>query len=219
MSDKMVDYALNDVRYLLEMGVIITDRLKSAGRYEWFEETCEASRAKVLHRDDSKEENWRLQGSGKLDRFGLTCLRELWLWRDAEAKAWDRPSFMVVTNRQLIEWAAELAAGRNLTLPHHFRPDRVKRLRAAVAAISKIPQKDWPERIAHRRRKRDRDFERRLNALLAKRDKTATALDIEGSLIAPRATLEAIASREAEPSGSLLRWQIACLELDEWQNA
>lgn len=208
LSPKMVEYALNDVRYLLEMGDIISTRLKQLGRYEWFTESCEAARLKVLQRDDSKEETWRIQGSGKLEPFGLACLRALWNWRDAEAKVWDKPSFMVVTNRQLIEWTTELASGRNITLPHHFRPDRIKRLRAAVAAVEAIPETDWPQRISSRRRKRDRQFEQQLDDLLKKRDQAAAKLDIEGSLIAPRATLEAIAAREISPESSLLNWQV-----------
>lgn len=214
LSDKMVEYALNDVRYLLEMGDKITAELKERGRYEWFVESCEAARDKVLQRDDSHEENWRIQGAGKLEPFGLACLRALWHWRDAEAKAWDRPSFMVVTNRQLGEWATELASGRNITLPHHFRPDRIKRLRAAVAAVEAIPESDWPKRISVRRRKRDRDFERRLDDLIQKRETVAASLDIEGSLIAPRAVLESIAANEVDPNNVLLAWQIECLGLE-----
>lgn len=214
LSSKMVEYALNDVRYLLEMGDKITAQLQERGRYDWFVESCEAARDKVLQRDDSKEETWRIQGSGKLDPFGLACLRALWNWRDAEAKAWDRPSFMVVTNRQLAEWATELSSGRNITLPHHFRPDRIKRLRAAVAAVEAIPEAEWPKRISTRRRKRDRDFERRLEEFIQKRDTIATSLDIEGSLIAPRAVLETIAAQEASPGELLLRWQLECLGLE-----
>jgi len=204
LSEKMIEYALNDVDYLLEMGDIIVAKLGETGRYDWFEESCEAARRRVLERDDTKEETWRVQGSGKLDRFGLTCLRALWQWRDGEAKAWDRPSFMVVTNKQLLDWAIELSSGRNITLPHHFRPDRVKRFRAAVASIETIPESEWPERPSTKRRKRDRDFDRRVEALLRTREQVAAKLDIEGSLIAPRAVLETLAA---------LKWQCACLNL------
>ena len=69
LSPKMIEYALNDVHYLLEMGDIIVAALKDLGRYEWFEESCLAARQRVLDRDDSKEENWRVQGSGKLERL------------------------------------------------------------------------------------------------------------------------------------------------------
>lgn len=213
LSPKMIEYALNDVDYLLEMGDRIVAGLREAGRYDWFEESCEAARRRVLDRDDSREENWRIQGSGKLDPFGLACLRALWQWRDAEAMAWDKPSFMVATNRQLIEWTTELSSGRNISLPRHFRPERVKRFRNAVAALETLPEEEWPEKPSAKRRKRDRDFERRVEELVNARERSAAKLDIEGSLIAARAVLESIAAGEAEPAAVLLGWQRECLGL------
>lgn len=213
LSEKMIEYALNDVHYLLEMGDLIVAGLKDYGRYDWFEESCAAARQRVLDRDDTKEENWRVQGSGKLERRGLAFLRALWHWRDAEAKAWDRPSFMVVTNRQLLEWSTDLGMGKNVSLPHHFRPDRVKRFRATIAAIEALDETEWPERPAGKRRKRDRDFERRVDSLIKSRDDAAAKLDIEGSLIAPRAVLECLAAGDAKPSDVLLKWQRGCLGL------
>ena len=215
LSPKMVEYALNDVHYLLEMGDLIVTGLKAAGRYGWFEESCAAARQRVLDRDDSKEETWRIQGSGKLERFGLVCLRALWEWRDAEAKAWDRPSFMVTPNRQLLEWSTDLASGKNVSLPHHFRPDRVKRFRAAVAAVEALAEADWPQRLSAKRRKRDRDFERQVESLIQAREQAAATLDIEGSLIAPRSVLEGIVAGEANPADVLLRWQRECLLLTD----
>ena len=211
LSPKMVEYALNDVRYLLPMGEQIVEKLKDLDRYEWFEESCEAARLKVLERDDSKEEIWRIQGSGKLDRYGLACLRALWNWRDQEAATWDRPSFMVAPNRVLIEWATALSEKQKISLPQHYRSDRLKRFRDALAEVDAMPQSEWPERLKSLRRKRDRDFDRKLEILLKSRDKIATELDIEGSLIAARAALETIASGEAEPAELLLKWQRSCL--------
>ncbi len=213
LSPKMIEYALNDVNYLLEMGDIIVAALKTHGRYEWFEESCAAARQRVLDRDDSKEEMWRIQGSGKLERFGLVCLRALWQWRDAEAKAWDRPSFMVTPNRELLEWSADLATRKNISLPHHFRPDRVKRFRAAIAAVETLPESDWPQRLPGKRRKLDRDFERKLDALIQTREQVAAALDIDGSLIAPRSVLEGLVADDANPAEVLLKWQRECLGL------
>lgn len=207
LSPKMIEYALNDVRYLLEMGRKIVGELKERGRLDWFEESCEAARLKVLERDDSKEEVWRVQGSGKLGRKGLAFLQALWHWRDEEAKSWDRPSFMVAPNRQLLEWSTELSMGRSVTLPSHFRGDRVKRFREALAPIGSLQEADFPERPQGKRRKRDRDFDAKLDRLLKLRDTEAAALDIEGSLIAARATLESLAADEVAPEDVLLKWQ------------
>ncbi len=214
LSPKMIEYALNDVDYLLEMGDKIVAGLQEKGRYDWFEESCLAARQRVLDRDDSKEENWRVQGSGKLDPLGLAHLRALWHWRDGEAKSWDRPSFMVAPNRQLLEWSFDLAADRKPSLPHHFRPDRLKRFHSAVDAVNELAKSEWPERPTGKRRKRDRDFDRKVDALLKTRETEAARLDIEGSLIAPRAVLESLAEGSSEPQDVLLKWQRQCLGLE-----
>jgi len=213
LTPKMIEYAINDVAYLLEMGEMIVRELAGKGRHDWFIESCVAARQKVLDRDDSREDGWRIQGSGKLDRQGLSYLRGLWEWRNGEAEAWDRPSFMVATNRDLIEWSTQLAAGGTVRLPKHFRTERQKRFRAVVEQLSTLPEADWPNRPSVKRRKRDRSFDKRLDELLKIRDRTAVELDIESSLIAPRAVLESIAEGQTAPRELLLDWQLACLGL------
>lgn len=211
LSEKMVEYALNDVRYLLEMGDIITNRLRDCDRLHWFEESCSAAREKVLERDESREEMWRVKGSGKLDPCGLAWLRALWHWRDKEAEAWDKPSFMVVPNRELLEWATRLATGGNVVLPKHYRSDRMKRYHKMVDEVHAMPTSEWPKREEKVRRKRDKSFERITEGFLRTRDAKAAEFDIDPSLIAARAVLEAIASGEASPEASLLNWQRECL--------
>jgi hypothetical protein len=122
---------------------------------------------------------------------------------------------MVTTNRQLLEWSHDLASGNNVSLPHHFRPDRVKRFRTAVTAVESLAETDWPQRLAAKRQKRDRDFERKVDALIKSREHAATKLDIEGSLIAPRSVLESLVAGDAMPADVLLGWQRQCLGLTD----
>jgi ribonuclease D len=209
----MMEYALNDVRYLLPMGERISDALKAKGRFEWFVESCEAARLKVLERDESRGEPWRIQGSGRLDRCGLNFLKALWEWRDAEASAWDRPSFMVITNRQLIDWSLALAGGKRIEIPPHYRPDRRKRLTDVLDAARASKPEEWPEKPRGLRRRRDSDFDAKVARLIALRDSKAAELDIDSSLIVPRSIIESIADGEVEPADVLLKWQLACLGL------
>lgn len=214
LSPKMVEYALNDVRYLLPMSSMIVAQLRDFGRYDWFVESCEAARAKVLERgDEQREDAWRIQGSGKFDPRTLAYLKALWYWRDAEAEKWDRPSFMVAPNRQLVEWSQDLATRRPVSLPRHFRPDRIKRFRQLQEELENLPEVAWPARLKTIRRKRDRTFEQRVDALLKRRDKVGEDLDIENSLVASRSVLEAIVAEETDPASALLSWQREIMEL------
>ena len=111
----------------------------------------------------------------------------------------------------LLEWSTNLAEKKGVALPNHFRPGRVTRFRAAIEAAEALQESAWPARQTGKRRKRDRDFERKVDDLLKAREQVASRLDIEGSLIAPRAVLEALAADEAKPQDVLLKWQRECL--------
>ena len=146
---------------------------KDLGRYEWFEESCAAARQRVLDRDDSKEEIWRIQGSGKLEPLGLAYLRALWHWRDAEAKTWDRPSFMVPPT-------ANFSNGAPNWPPEKTSPSPTISARIASNASAppsprskRCPKSEWPERPNTKRRKRDRDFDRQVDALIKAREHAA----------------------------------------------
>ncbi|MCU0795497.1 MAG: hypothetical protein MUF31_06125 [Akkermansiaceae bacterium] len=214
LSEKMVEYALNDVRYLLPMAAMIEEQLTTAGRLDWFVESCESARSKVLERDEDKEDPWRIQGSGRLDRRGLHFLKNLWEWRDEEAKRWDRPSFMVATNRQLLEWSGSLATGQRIEWPSHFRPDRRRRLSLSLEACQKTDADQYPEKVRGKRLRRDKDFDRRVDDLIARRNRVAEELGLEGSVIAPRAALEAIAGADDGHEESLMQWQRVVLGME-----
>lgn len=207
LTPVMEKYALNDVVYLLPMAEIIVSQLKEAGRYDWFTESCEAARAKSMEKKQEKEDRWRIKGSGKLDPVGLNYLRALWSWRDVEAAQWDRPPFMVTGNRQLLEWVADLQAGKKPVFPRHFRTNRIKNFQQAVAKAKKVAPEDMPQRIRGKRRRKEKEFDARLDELIAHRNKVAEELDIDGSLIAPRAALEAIAGKHEGAAEMLLNWQ------------
>ena len=213
LSDKMIEYALNDVRYLLPMAEKIVAQLKDIGRYEWFLESCLAAKEKVMDRDESRDDPWRIQGSGRLDRAGLHFLNVLWLWRDAEAMRWDRPTFMVATNKQLLAWAGALAAGGRVELPHHYRPDRRRRFETVISEARGVSEDNYPQKVRGPRRRRDKDFDARLDGLLARRNAVAEELEIEGSVLASRGMLEALAGDEEDAAGAFMKWQLDCLGL------
>ena len=207
LTDIMEEYALNDVVYLLPMAEIIVSQLKEAGRYEWFTQSCEAARNKALERVPEKVDRWRIKGSGKLDPVGLNYLRSLWTWRDGEAASWDRPPFMVAGNKQLLGWVADLQEGRTPKIPKHYRNGRVKKFNEAVTEAQNVAPEDRPQKIRGKRRRKDPDFESRLDKLMAHRDKVAAELDIDSSLIAARAFLEAFAGQNEGAEEQLLPWQ------------
>lgn len=214
MTPTMLEYAINDVVYLLPMGECIVEELIDKGRYEWFVQSCEAARKKVLERDENKEDLWRINGSSRLTPRGLAYLRAMWQWRDAEAASWDKPSFMVVNNKTMIQWAEWMAADEAFDLPRHLqRPERLRRYQKAIAAAAALTDDELPEKIRAPRRKKDAAFDRAVDAIIQKRDAAAATLDIDPSLLIARSVAESIAAGELLADDCLLPWQREQLQL------
>ena len=213
LSDKMLDYAANDVRYLLSMAESLSDRLRERGRWDWFIESCDAARESATHRrEKNPDEIWRISGWGKLERRGMAYLRALWFWRDGEAKRRDRPSFKIIGNEQLMRFSQELDTGKTIRLPDRFPPPPVRRFHAAVKEAAALAPDEWPTGPKRVRGKRDPDSEGRFDRLRKHRDEVAGELGLDGTLIASRNTLEVIAARGDEGIERLLSWQKNLLE-------
>ncbi len=214
LTEKMREYAINDVLFLKPIVEQILAGLKEKGRYDWFVESCEWAREKVLDRPMDKEDPWRIAGSGKLTPRAQAYLRALWYWRDEQAMDWDRPTFMVCGNKQLLSWVSELAAGKNVTLPKHFRPNRRKAFFAAVESAQSLADDVLPQRVKSKgKRVKDEAFDARVEELIKHRDSVAAELDIDSSLIISRAIIETLAANEEEPKEVLMKWQIEFMNL------
>lgn len=213
LSEKMLKYAINDVRYLLPLAAAVESSLREKGRYGWFIESCEAARMKALQRDSAIKESWRITGSGKLSPRGLAFLRAIWSWRDQEAASWNRPSFMIAGNKQLIEWSEAYANDQKPSLPPKLRPDRKKRLSEAVMGVAHLTEGDWPQRPPRERRRKDPSFESKLKKMINHRNEIAVGLEIDPSVIASRPVLEQIVGERAEPKDILMKWQQDVLNL------
>jgi len=213
LSPKMLEYACNDVRYLLPMAKAMRDKLDDLGRYEWFLESCEAARNRVIARESEEKESWRIGGSGRLQPSGLRYLKALWQWRDGEAAAWNRPSFMVATNKQLIAWSADLAEGGRIDFPPKLRGDRRQRLEEAIGKAESLEESAWPLKPKRERRSYDETFEDRVKVVMQKRNKIGEELGIDPSVIASRAVLEQIVAGRVEGKEILLKWQQSLLRL------
>lgn len=214
LSAKMTEYAINDVRYLIPMAGKIVEGLEEKGRYGWFIESCEQARAKVLERDEGKDEPWRIQGAGRFDRAGLNLLKHLWEWRDREAERWDRPSFMVVTNKQLVEWVRRISDGARVELPPHFRSDRRRRFSAALKQAAELDESEYPKRQRGTRRRRDRDFDQQVAQFIKRRNRIAEDLNIDSSILGSRAMIEATVAEDPGHEEPWMSWQKECLELE-----
>lgn len=208
LSEKMLEYAVNDVRYLLKMADTLTSRLKELERWDWFVESCESAKelASVIKEKD-EDLAWRISGWGKLDQEGMAFLRALWFWRDGEAARRDRPAFKIIGNQDLLRFSQDLQKEIEVKLPSRFPSQPVKRFKKAIESVRELMPADFPERPKRVKGKRDPTAEKKFDKLKILRDRVSEGLDIDPTLIASRATLERVAASPQEAGEILLNWQ------------
>ena len=96
-----LEYAADDVRYLLPMREKILERAGKLERTSWVRGECDDLVKNVLRED----ERWRISGSARLSRRQLAVLREVWRWRDRQAASLNVPASRVLGDSMLIEIA------------------------------------------------------------------------------------------------------------------
>jgi ribonuclease D len=111
LTEHQLEYALDDVRFLLPMYDKLTARLRSLRRTEWMNVEMATWRNDILQRQ--QDERWRrVSGISGLSPRSLVIVRELWRWREAEAQRRDCPPRRVLRDDLVIELAKRRNADR-----------------------------------------------------------------------------------------------------------
>ena len=111
LSDAQLRYALDDVRYLLELADQLAARLAGLGRTDWAEDEFASFLDGIEHR--AEEERWRrLPGLHLLNRRGLEAARRLYEWRLDDARRANRPLRSLLKDDLLVAVAKRQPANR-----------------------------------------------------------------------------------------------------------
>jgi len=210
---RMIEYAVNDTRYLLPMTERLETELNSRNRMEWFRQSCQrALELAAIDRERDLDEAWRISGAGALRGRASAVLRELWNWREKEAEAVDRPPFHILQNRELLHSAERFAAGESPDYKH-FSDRRRRAFRDAAERGLKMPEKDWPVRPRRSGTRATAEVIKRIEQLRRNRDHAAKDLQIDSSFIASRAVLESVAADQSRADALLVPWQRELLRI------
>jgi ribonuclease D len=152
LSAAQLRYALDDVRYLLDLVDHLQSELSQLGRAEWAEEECADFLDSVEDRAD--EPRWRrLPGLHQLSRRGLETARRLAEWREEEARRLNRPLRQTMRDDVLVAVAKrQPATRRDLEALRDFnRPallSKSQSILAVIEAARAVPEDQLPEQPA-----------------------------------------------------------------------
>jgi ribonuclease D len=207
LSNEQVDYALDDVRYLLPLRAALDERLEQLGRRDWFAEEMGAYDGAGSFAVDPAEAWKRLKGLAELDAGRRELAQQLAAWREERAMAADRPR----------GWILPDAALRDIVL-------RVPRSMAELARIAELPEgirRNSGERIlaiiselglpAHLpplpgRQRPDPERQEQVRRLAGLTQQTAARLGLAPEVLATRRDLERLVAG-ARSGGPLEGWR------------
>lgn len=148
LSEWQIVYALDDVRFLLQLRDRLDDILARLGRQAWLGEEVVRHQHEIQRRHES--ERWqRLAGHRALGARELAILRELWLWREGRASYQNVPARRILRDDLLVELAKKktcdvkrIMAVRGMNY-RHIRP-WIPHIAERIRRVLAIPDENLP---------------------------------------------------------------------------
>lgn len=186
----VLEYAAEDVEYLLPAYEVLTERLEKLGRQSWAEEDSEFQLQPSLYKGDFDNAVQRLKGARNLRGRARAAAARLASWRESEAVRSDRPRQWIMKDAILLEIAS---AGpqdkKSLADIGGLAPRTLRRAARDILAClqnAKSDDNDYePPRKPNQRQKAI------LKSMQAKVEGCAEQLNIPAEIIAPKKELSA----------------------------
>ena len=216
LSQKALDYAANDVRYLHELRDNLGKKLRKLGREDWVKEECQRLSRMRYEPPDPEMAVFNVKGWRSLDDRGLAILKSLVEYREDHAVRMGRPHFRVIPDMALVTLAdkpnSDLRRVRglgNFARGSHARGIRKAIAEGESAKPPKRPVQPGQPRIPRGQREA---ISRRLATLKQWRIAKGKELSLDPALLWPMRSLQRIAREpdrlESEMQDSeVRRWQ------------
>jgi ribonuclease D len=152
LTEAQIDYALEDVRYLLPLYEVLLKQLKRLGRTEWLADEMASWLREVCGARDRPR--WRrVSGIGNLSPRNLAIVRELWTWREEQAERRDMPPRRVLRDDLIVELAKrksdspeKIRAIRGIG--QHIKRDNIEQIVGCIRKGLDAPLDDIERRAA-----------------------------------------------------------------------
>lgn len=104
LSQRQLEYAVHDVYFLERLSELLLKRLTEMGRESWLADEMQ-SWQRMVEQFEQGERWMRTGGIAGLSRRHLAIVRELWRWRDEEARRRNQPPKRILRDDLIVELA------------------------------------------------------------------------------------------------------------------
>jgi len=199
LSAEQIAYAREDTHYLLRLRDVQWEELQKQGRVEEAREEFERlTRVEPSPRRFDPDAYWNITGARDLDPARLGVLRELYRFRDAQARQEDRPPFKIISDVTMLRIAqARPPSARALAhlggVPEFVLRRYSHALIDAVARGAASPQTARPHPYSRNDNFLDNAARNRLGKLKEWRKRRAETRGVENDVIVSNDVLHALA--------------------------
>ncbi len=151
LTDRQMDYALEDVVHLWPVYQKLFKKLQQLDRVEWLREEMDQWQT-ALEKTVTHPQWRRVSGIARLKPAQLAIVKELWIWRNKEAERRDRTPKRVLADDLIVELAR-----RGTSAPAQIRAIRgfgnrvqgtaMEGISAAIGKALALPKFEHPPRI------------------------------------------------------------------------
>ena len=213
LRDKQLEYAADDVIWLMPIYQALTEQLQACGRLDWLDEEQHKLCNLKTYQETPDRLMWRVKGANKLKGRALARLRALAVWREQEAQRRNIPRRRLLADEPLLEIARRdhiqadtMASMRGISqgFARRFASDVIQ----LCDACARLPESELPQ--VGKRKTRTQGSDMRLELLSTLLRLKAEEGNISASILSNKNDLSELASwghncQAAEPD-------VACLK-------
>ena len=148
LGQGQMEYAMDDVRYLLQVYQMQTEALEKLGRSDWLQKDFAALTDPQLYRQTLEDLWQKVRGANTLKGVQLAVLQQLAQWRERQAVEKNRPRRWIVRDDVLLEIARQLpqtpAALMKIPASDAYLQKNADAILAVVEQGKAVPQSQWP---------------------------------------------------------------------------
>jgi ribonuclease D len=211
LTKTQIEYAHDDVRYLLSVYDKLQEALERDERMHWLEQDfCRL--ADPTSYEVVPEEQWRrLKRVSSLNRRQLAVARSVAAWREIEAQRRNTPKRWVISDESIIEIARRMPSDADGLHAIRGVPDKLPKrsfsaVLKAVETARALPEAELPM-LERRRRRPAQDTEGAVDLMVALVRLRAREHGVAMPILASRDDLERLAAGDREAHALLEGWR------------
>ncbi len=153
LGEEQIRYAADDVRYLGQLYLLLSEKLKQLDRLNWMDSEQERLLNEQCYRPNLEYCWQRIKGAGKLKRRQLNILKHLAAWREQQAIQSNRPRRWILNDNVLLSLAIQQPADPDQLTAMRLQDYKlVERYTNELLEVIQVGQKEaeetWP--VLHR---------------------------------------------------------------------